>query len=48
MNERNMTPEDELPGQKWKRCSVVDVSGGKVKSDAVKNNTAYELGMLCP
>ena len=40
----------EASGPKQKQHSVVDVSGlsQKVKSDAVKNSIAKELGMLGP
>ena len=33
---------------KWKQHPVVDVCGVKVKSDAVRNNTAKEPRMLGP
>ena len=36
----NSSRKNEVDRPKWKRCSVVDVSGGKVKSNAIKNNTA--------
>ena len=42
--------KNEVAGPKQKQHSVVDVSGlsQKVKSDAVKNSIAKELGMLGP
>ena len=40
--------KNEAAGLKWKHCLVVDVSGGKSKSDDVKNDIALESGMLGP
>ena len=39
---------NEAAGTKQKQCSVMDLSGGKVKPDDVKNNIAQEPGMLGP
>ena len=36
----NSSRKNEAAGPKQKWCSLVDVSGVKVKFDAVKNNTA--------
>ena len=36
----NSFRKSEAAGPKQKRCSVVDVSGVKLKFDAIKNNTA--------
>ena len=38
--------EEAEPKQKW--CSVLAVSGGEKKSNAVKNNIAYGSGMFVP
>ena len=44
---RNSSRKNEEAEPKWKQGSVVDVSAGmKVKSDAMKNNIAWEPGML--
>ena len=40
--------KNEASGPKRKQCSVMDVSGVKVKSNAVKNNIAKESGKLGP
>ena len=37
---RNNSRKNEAAGQKQKQHSVVDVSGGEIKSDAIKNNIA--------
>ena len=37
---KNSSRKNEESGPKQKRYSVVNVSGGKVKSDATKNNIA--------
>ena len=37
---KNSSRKNEESGPKQKQYSVVDVSGGKVKSDATKNNIA--------
>ena len=44
----NSSRKMEEAGPKWKQCSVVDVSGGESKADAVKNNIAQESRMLGP
>ena len=44
----NSSRKKEVAGSKRKQCSVVDVSGGKSKADAVKNNIAQESRMLGP
>ena len=36
----NSSRKNEAAGQKQKQHSVVDVSGGEIKSDAIKNNIA--------
>ena len=36
----NSFRKNEAAGQKQKQHSVVDVSGGEIKSDAIKNNIA--------
>ena len=46
---RKSSRKNEETEPKWKQGSVVDVSAGvKVKSDAMKNNIAWEPGMLGP
>ena len=45
---KNNSRKKEVAGSKRKQCSVVDVSGGKSKADAVKNNIAQESRMLGP
>ena len=36
----NSSRKNEAAGTKQKQCSVMDLSGGKVKPDDVKNNIA--------
>ena len=43
---RNSYRKNEQAEQNQKGHSVVDVSGVKIKSNAVKSNTAQEPGML--
>ena len=45
---RNTSRRNEEAEPKWKQHPVVDVCGVKVKSDAVRNNTAKEPRMLGP
>ena len=45
---RNSSRRNEEVEPNRKQCPGVDVSGDKVKSDAVKNNIAYEPGVLDP
>ena len=45
---RNNSRKNEEMEPKQKQCPVVDVTGEKVKSDAVKSNIAQEPGMLGP
>ena len=44
----NSSRKNEASGPKRKQCSVMDVSGVKVKSNAVKNNIAKESEKLGP
>ena len=44
----NSCRKNEVAGPKQKQHSIVDVSGGKVKSDALKNNIAREPRKLGP
>ena len=37
---RNDSRKEKEAEPKWKQCPVVDGCGGKVKSDALKENTA--------
>ena len=46
--QRNSTRRNEEAEPKWKWPPVVGMSGGKVKSNDVKNNIAQESGMLGP
>ena len=46
--QRNSSRKNEEAEPKWKQHPVVDVCGVKVKSDAVRNNTAKEPRMLGP
>ena len=43
--QRNNSSKNEETEPKQKQCPVVDVTGD-IKSDAVKNNIAWEPGML--
>ena len=45
--QRNNSSKNEETEPKQKQCPVVDVTGD-IKSDAVKNNIAWEPGMLGP
>ena len=46
--QRNSSKKNEEAETKRKQHTVVDVTLVKVKSNAVKNNTAQEPGMLGP
>ena len=46
--QRNSSKKNEAAETKRKQHPVVDVSLVKVKSNAVKNNTAQDPGMLGP
>ena len=45
---RNSSRRNEEAELKWKQCLVLDGLVVKVQSDAIKNNIAYEPGMLGP
>ena len=45
---RNSSRRNEEAEPKQKQRPVADVSGGEIKSNAVKNNIAQEPGMLGP
>ena len=45
---RNSSRRNEEAEPKQKQHPVADVSGGEIKSNAVKNNIAQEPGMLGP
>ena len=46
--QRNSSRRNEEAEPKWKQHPVVDVSGGNLKSNVVKNKIAMEPGMLGP
>ena len=45
---RNNSRKNEEREPKQKQCPAVEVTGDGSKSDAVKNNTAWEPGILGP
>ena len=45
---RNNSRKNEETEPEQQQHPVVDVTGDEIKSDAVKNNIAYEPGMLGP